>query len=194
MPPSHDGASLRAPRPTLIRLATIALSAAFAVSGLAGVSPHASAATQATQSTSTTSSTSSGTTAQHRTAAQRFQSRADRVLNVTRNHRGDPYQYGGAGPHRFDCSGLVMFVFKRALDRSLPHNADMQYNRARHITRSHAKPGDLVFQTDSSGYAFHVGIYAGHGYIWHAPHSGDHVRKQKMWHARWRFGRIIHSS
>src|SRR4051812_14573116 len=192
MPSSNDGASLRAPRPTLTRLATIVLSAAFAVSGLAGVAPHASAATGSTQSTASTTSTSSGT--QQQSADRRFQSRADRVLNVTRSHRGDPYQYGAAGPHRFDCSGLVMFVFKRALDRSLPHNAQMQYRRSRHITRSHARPGDLVFQVDSSGYAFHVGIYAGHGYIWHAPHSGSHVRKQKLWSGRWRFGRIIPSS
>ena len=200
MPPSHDGASLRAPRPTPVRLATIVLSAAFVVSGLAGAAPHASAATatttsvSSTTSTVSTTSTSSGTTSERRTAAQRFNDRADKVLRVTRSRKGDPYQYGAAGPHRFDCSGLVMYVFKRALDRSLPHNAQMQYNRARHITRSHAKPGDLVFQVDSGGYAFHVGIYAGHGYIWHAPHSGSHVRKQKLWSGRWRFGRIIHSS
>jgi cell wall-associated NlpC family hydrolase len=205
MPSSSVGASLRAPRPTLssgarsatARLATIVLSAAFAVSGLAGVASHASpanAATSSVSSTSSTSSTSSGTSSRRRTAAQRFQARADKVLRVTRNQAGDPYQYGAAGPSRFDCSGLVMYVFRHALDRSLPHNAEAQYQRSRHITRSHVKRGDLVFQVDGGGYAYHVGIYAGHGYMWDAPHSGAHVHKHKMYSSRWRYGRIIHSS
>ena len=39
---------------------------------------------------------------------------AARVLRVASNQHGDPYQYGAAGPGRFDCSGLVMFVFRKA--------------------------------------------------------------------------------
>jgi cell wall-associated NlpC family hydrolase len=185
---SHHGASTRAPRLSLTRLATVVLTAAFAVSGFAGVAPQASAASSTAQATSSTTQT------QHRTAAQRFQSRADKVLRVTRNQAGDPYQYGADGPNRFDCSGLVLYVFKHALDRSLPHNAESQYRRSHHIKRSHVRRGDLVFQVDHSGYAFHVGIYAGHGYMWNAPHSGSHVRKQHLWSGRWRFGRIIHTS
>ena len=194
MPSSYDGASMRAPRPTVSRLATIVLAAALASSGLLGVSPHARAAASVSTAATATQATSTSTQTQHRTAAQRFQARADRVLRVTRNQAGDPYQYGAAGPSRFDCSGLVMYVFKHALDRSLPHNAESQYQRSRHITRSHLKRGDLVFQVDGGGYAYHVGIYAGHGYFWDAPHSGTRVHKHKMYHTRWRYGRIIHSS
>ena len=190
MPSSHDGASLRAPRPTLTRLATIVLTAALAVSGLLGVAPHASAAGAAGASTSSGRSTSAGTQSQQTTAAQRFNSKADRVLRVTRNHRGDWYQYGAAGPHRFDCSGLVMYVFQHALGKSLPHNAEAQMQRAHRITRAHLRRGDLVFQV-SGGYAYHVGIYAGHGYMWDAPHSGARVHKHKMYNAHWRYGRLI---
>ena len=194
MPSSSVGASLRAPRPTLTRIATIALSAAFAVSGLAGTTSEASAATgstaqsaQATQSTQTTQSSQT-----QMTAAQRANRKADRVLAVTRNQRGDAYQYGAAGPNRFDCSGLVMYVFQHALGESLPHSADMQLHRAKRIWhRSHLRRGDLVFQVDSGGYAFHVGIYAGHGYMWDAPHSGARVHKHLMYHAHWRYGRLI---
>ena len=194
MPSSHDGASMRAPRPTLssgarsttARLATIALSAAFAVSGFAGTTPTASA------TTGSAGSTASGTQTQHMTTAQRADRKADRVMNVTRNQHGDPYQYGAAGPSRFDCSGLVMYVFQHAIDRSLPHSADAQMHRANRIHRSHARRGDLVFQVDSGGYAYHVGIYAGHGYMWDAPHSGARVHKHKMYHARWRYGRLIY--
>lgn len=190
MPSSHDGASMRAPRPTLIRLATILVTAALAVSGIAGVAPHASAANG---SAGTTSAGSARTQAQHATAAERFNTKADRVLRVTRRHRGDWYQYGAAGPSRFDCSGLVMYVFQHALGKSLPHNAEAQYRRSNHITRAHLRPGDLVFQV-SGGYAYHVGIYAGHGYMWDAPHTGARVHKHKMYHAQWRFGRLIHWS
>ena len=187
MPSSYDGASLRAPRPTLIRLATIVLTSALAVSGLLGVAPHASAAS------GSTSSRASGTQTQHTTAAQRFNTKADRVLRVTRHHRGDWYQYGAAGPNRFDCSGLVMYVFQHALGKSLPHNAEAQFRRSHHITRAHLRRGDLVFQV-SGGYAYHVGIYAGHGYMWDAPHSGARVHKHKMYHSHWRYGRLIHWS
>jgi cell wall-associated NlpC family hydrolase len=125
------------------------------------------------------------------TYQQRFDNRAHRVLHVASNQQGDPYSYGAAGPSRFDCSGLVLYVFQHALGKSLPHNANMQMHRATRITRSQLRPGDLVFEV-SGGSAYHVGIYAGHGYIWHAPHSGTVVKKQKMWHSNWRFGRLIH--
>ena len=191
MPSSHDGASMRAPlftnlRSTTLRLTTIAVTAALAVSGLLGVAPHASA------SGSSTGATASGTQTQHMTQAQRADRKAERVMSVTRNQRGDAYQYGAAGPSRFDCSGLVMYVFQHAIGRSLPHSADAQLHRANRIHRSHLRRGDLVFQVDGSGYAYHVGIYAGHGYMWDAPHSGARVHKHKMYHARWRFGRLIY--
>ena len=183
MPPSHVGASMRAPRPALARLTTVALAAAFAVSGFAGTTSEASAAT---------TGTASSTQTQHMTTAQRAHRQADRVMTVTRNQHGDPYQYGAAGPNRFDCSGLVMYVFQHALGRSLPHSADMQLHRSHRIWhRSHLRRGDLVFQVDGSGYAYHVGIYAGNGYMWDAPHSGARVHKHKMYHAHWRYGRLI---
>jgi len=186
MPPSHAGARMRAPRPTLVRLTTVALAAAFAVSGFAGTTSEASAATTSTAASTQTTQT------QHMSAAQRADRKVHRVMNVTRNQHGDPYQYGAAGPSRFDCSGLVMYVFQHAVGESLPHSADMQMHRADRIWhRSHLRRGDLVFQVDSSGYAFHVGIYAGRGYMWDAPHSGARVHKHKMYHARWHYGRLI---
>ena len=189
MPPSHVGASMRAPRPTLVRLTTIALSAAFAVSGFAGTTSEASAATASTASTSSTASSSQ---TQHMTMAQRADRKAERVMTVTRNQRGDWYSYGAAGPNRFDCSGLVLYVFHKALGRSLPHSADAQMHQANRIHRSHARRGDLVFQVDGGGYAYHVGIYAGHGYMWDASHSGTRVHKRKMYSGRWRYGRLIY--
>jgi cell wall-associated NlpC family hydrolase len=119
-------------------------------------------------------------------AAQVRQAKVQRALAWVAHEKGKPYHYGSAGPSRFDCSGLVLYVFKHAINKSLSHNAEAQYRATQHISRSYLRPGDLVFEVDSRGYAFHVGIYAGSGYIWHAPHSGTTVKKQKMWSSRWR--------
>jgi cell wall-associated NlpC family hydrolase len=126
------------------------------------------------------------------TAAQARQAKIERVLNWAAHQKGKPYHYGSAGPSRFDCSGLVMYVFRHAIGKSLSHNAEAQYRASQHISRRSLRPGDLVFTVDSSGYAYHVGIYAGNGYFWHAPHSGTVVKRVKLYSAHWRYGRIIH--
>ena len=85
-------------------------------------------------------------------------------------HLGDPYVWGAAGPHAFDCSGLTMMAW-RAAGVSLPHNAAMQYNSIRHVPMSQLQPGDLVFYLGLN----HVGIYIGGGRIIDAPHPGSSV-------------------
>jgi len=166
------------------RLRAVAVTAALTGGVLAGtVGTTAGEAHAATTTTSTTTS--------QPTAAQVRAAKVDRVMTWTRNQHGKPYQYGAAGPSRFDCSGLVLYVFKHAIGKTLSHNAEAQYRASHHISRSNLRRGDLVFEVNSSGYAFHVGIYAGSGYIWHAPHSGTVVKRVKMYHARWRYGRII---
>jgi cell wall-associated NlpC family hydrolase len=112
------------------------------------------------------------------------------VLREAQRQRGKPYSYGGAGPRAFDCSGLVMYVFSKAVGRALPHNAAAQYHSVVHIKRSKVQPGDLVFQ-ESGGVPYHVGIYAGHGKWWHAPHSGTTVRKQRIYHGHKYYGRVL---
>jgi cell wall-associated NlpC family hydrolase len=47
----------------------------------------------------------------------------------------------------------------------------------------------LVF-FHSGGSVYHVAIYAGNNYIWHAPHTGAKVRKEKMWTQNVWYGRI----
>jgi cell wall-associated NlpC family hydrolase len=102
----------------------------------------------------------------------------ERVVREAARHEGAPYQYGAAGPDAFDCSGFTMYVFGRFGIR-LPHNAQAQYDAVRHVPPSGAALGDLVFFRTSSG-IYHVGIYAGHGRMWAAPHSGDHVRLEAI--------------
>ncbi|MCW2786548.1 MAG: glycoside hydrolase [Marmoricola sp.] len=111
-----------------------------------------------------------------------------RVMSTVASRRGSPYVYGASGPHRFDCSGLTMWTFRR-LGHRLPHSAAAQYGRTRHIRASQRRRGDLVFFHDSSG-IYHVGIYAGHNQIWHAPYPGQRVRKERLWTSAVYYGRI----
>ncbi|MHB8450393.1 MAG: C40 family peptidase, partial [Mycobacteriales bacterium] len=92
---------------------------------------------------------------------------------------GSPYEYGGAGPRDFDCSGLTAYVFGE-LGHSLPHNAASQYDVVAHVAQQDVQPGDLIFFTGSGG-VYHVGIYAGSGEIWHAPRPGEGVRENPIW-------------
>jgi cell wall-associated NlpC family hydrolase len=113
-----------------------------------------------------------------------------RVLRVAASLRGRPYAYGASGPGSFDCSGFTRYVFRLAAHRLLPHSSAAQASLAHRIPRSAVRPGDLVFFTAGS-HVYHVAIYAGHGLIWHAPHTGDHVRLQPIPTSSWVAGRVL---
>lgn len=110
------------------------------------------------------------------------------VVAEASRHAGKPYQWGAAGPDRFDCSGFTMYVFSR-FGRSLPHNSGQQYSVVRKVAASDKRPGDLIFGHDN-GRIHHVAIYAGDGYIWHSPHSGAVVRKVKIYDSTYYVGRV----
>jgi cell wall-associated NlpC family hydrolase len=112
-----------------------------------------------------------------------------RAVRIAATRRGAPYQWGAVGPRRFDCSGLTMWVYAR-MGKRLPRTAAQQYAATVHIPSWARRPGDLVFFKTGSGYVHHVGIYAGAGMIWHAPHSGDHVRRARLWTRSVWYGRV----
>jgi cell wall-associated NlpC family hydrolase len=112
-----------------------------------------------------------------------------RAVRIAASRRGAPYQWGAVGPRRFDCSGLTMWVYAR-MGKRLPRSAAQQYAATVHIPSWARRPGDLVFFKTGSGYVHHVGIYAGGGMIWHAPHSGDHVRRARLWTRTVWYGRV----
>lgn len=110
-----------------------------------------------------------------------------KALNTAAAQKGDPYQYGAAGPSRFDCSGLVYYSYRQH-GKTLARTAQGQYNKSRKISRSSRQPGDLVFFGGTYS-IYHVGIYAGNGYIWHSPKPGRRVEKVKLWTSNVRYGR-----
>jgi cell wall-associated NlpC family hydrolase len=114
--------------------------------------------------------------------------KANAAADWARSRKGSPYVYGAVGPHRFDCSGLTRWVYAR-VGRSLPHSSSAQAGDVNRISRSNARRGDLVFFY-SHGSVYHVAIWAGHGYVWHAPHSGTRVRRDHLWTRSVFFGRV----
>lgn len=113
---------------------------------------------------------------------------ATKALQIAASKKGSPYRYGANGPHRFDCSGLTQYAFKKA-GKTLPRTTNQQYNKTRHISSSQRKAGDLVFFHSGSN-VYHVGIYAGANKVWHSPKTGDVVRLQKIWTKSVWYGRV----
>ena len=91
---------------------------------------------------------------------------------------GRPYQWGGAGPYTYDCSGLTMVAWAHA-GVSLLHYTGYQWEEGVHVPLDDLQRGDLLFYaTDNSDPAtiHHVGIYIGGGDMVDAPYTGVDVR------------------
>lgn len=111
----------------------------------------------------------------------------DRAVRIASRYRGVPYVYGGSTPRGFDCSGFTRFVYKR-LGKHIPRSSHDQFRHARKVGH-HVRKGELVFfRSGGTGPVYHVGIYAGHGKIWHSPRSGRSVRLEKIWTRDWSAG------
>ena len=113
-------------------------------------------------------------------ARARIERKYDRIMKVARNQKGDPYVYGAAGPGAFDCSGLILYTYRQAAGRSLPHSASAQSRLGDRVGKKQARPGDLViFQ--NNGDVYHAGIYAGSGDLIHASRPGTNVKRDPIW-------------
>ena len=95
---------------------------------------------------------------------------------------GTPYRWGGSSTATgFDCSGMIQFVYKNALDVSLPRTARDMAAASREIPDNQLKAGDLVFfNTGGSSQYSHVGLYIGNGEFIHAPSSGKTIKTEKL--------------
>ena len=116
--------------------------------------------------------------------------------SIASNQRGDWYQYGAAGPNRFDCSGLVYYSYRKA-GFSVPRTSSAQASHAHRIAKSNLHRGDLVFFYNGSARAsnvYHVAIFVGwdHGrrIVLHAPRSGERVHREAIWTSKWFAGTL----
>jgi cell wall-associated NlpC family hydrolase len=100
------------------------------------------------------------------------------AMKEAQTHLGDPYQYGAAGPTKFDCSGLVYASYKK-FGVTLPRTSRSQSTVGVGVAEANIEPGDLVF------YYFpvsHVAIYIGDDMVLMAPSSGGVVNQKQHLH------------
>jgi cell wall-associated NlpC family hydrolase len=96
---------------------------------------------------------------------------------------GRPYQWGGAGPYTYDCSGLSMVAWSHAGVALLHYTGD-QWVEGVHVPLGALQRGDLLFYATnnaSPATIHHVGIYIGGSNMVDAPYTGVNVRIDSMY-------------
>ncbi|WP_371655861.1 MULTISPECIES: C40 family peptidase [unclassified Streptomyces] len=148
-----------------------------------GGSGGSSGSSTSSGSASSSSGTGSGTPSRHGTEA---------AIAYAMAHLGDPYVWGGDGPHGWDCSGLVQAAYRQA-GITLPRVADDQYRATTPIPRDQLRRGDLVFWSTTGGASgiHHVAIYLGNSQYLEAPRPGKNVRVSTFdWYNPNMYGRL----
>ena len=112
---------------------------------------------------------------------------ASSVVAAVRSQLGKPYEWGGEGPARWDCSGLTVWAF-RSVGITLPRTTYGQVGMGSPVERAAIQPGDLVFwDTDGSGPS-HVGVATSVGTAISATSSGgvrEHAIAGPYWGKRY---------
>lgn len=96
------------------------------------------------------------------------------------SHLGDPYVWGGTQPGAFDCSGLVQYSYREALQMSLPRTTYYQCLQGQDVNFADLHTGDLLFFADEKGVAVHVALYLGEGCYIEAPSFNQQVKITTM--------------
>lgn len=97
-----------------------------------------------------------------------------------------PYRWGGNTPDTgFDCSGLIVYVFREAAGLALPRTVAQLARVGERVSTMTARTGDLVFFHTTGRYS-HAGIYVGSGRFVHAPSAGGRVRLDGIAAPWWR--------
>jgi cell wall-associated NlpC family hydrolase len=101
------------------------------------------------------------------------------LIEEANKYLGYPYVWGGSKPSTgFDCSGFVCWVLNHSGVASVGRtNARGLYKRSMVVSKSEAKPGDLIFFTGARAAEIghpvtHVGIYVGDGMMIHCAGNG----------------------
>jgi cell wall-associated NlpC family hydrolase len=107
----------------------------------------------------------------------------DIAANWALTQLGKPYLWGGAGPDRYDCSGLTMMAWAR-VGVQLLHYTGYQWEEGPHVPLNELQRGDLLFyatNTSDPSTIHHVAIYIGNGMMVNAPFTGAFVRIDSMY-------------
>lgn len=113
----------------------------------------------------------------------------DAVVADAKKYLGIPYVFGSTDPSKgLDCSSLVQRTYAD-LGIQLPRNSWEQAKAGQPVASlADAKPGDvLAFGSP----VHHVGIYLGDNQMIAAPHTGDHVKIQKVYEQPTAIRRVV---
>lgn len=118
----------------------------------------------------------------------------DRVARIARAQAGDRYVFGATGPGAFDCSGLVVYSYRKATGIVLPRTSYSQQRSITHVRKRDRRIGDIVFLHNGG----HVAIYLGKDRIVHASNPSRGVRFDRLDTGYGRsvdgYGRVIQAS
>ena len=128
-------------------------------------------------------------------AAASISTEAQQIIRIARAQYAEPWRYAASGPSSFDCSGLVLYAFRRAGDASVIRYPRLRSARAIYLnfrargltSRTHPKVGDLVVWGGGS----HIGIYIGNGKAISTLRSG--VRIHGVFAVTARFTAYLHT-
>jgi cell wall-associated NlpC family hydrolase len=95
-----------------------------------------------------------------------------RVAKIAKNQAGERYISGATGPGAFDCSGLVVYSYKRATGITLPRTSYSQIGAIKHVSKKDRRVGDIAFFRGRG----HVAIYIGKGRVVQALNPGVGVK------------------
>ena len=117
------------------------------------------------------------------------------IVQIAKRQVGDPWRYGATGPYAFDCSGLVIYAYKKAGDGAVIRAGTLRSARSIYLyfksrgraSRTSPRIGDLVVW----GYGSHIGIYIGGGKAVSTLRSG--VRVHGVFAVTARFTAYLHT-
>ncbi|HLW62646.1 MAG TPA: C40 family peptidase [Flavobacterium sp.] len=84
--------------------------------------------------------------------------KTEQLLNVANDYQSIRYRWGGMSRNGMDCSGFVKTAFDQ-FSIDLPRTSREMASRGERVSKSEAKPGDLIFfKNGGSRVINHVGI------------------------------------
>jgi len=92
------------------------------------------------------------------------------ALNEALSCLNKPYNWGENGPDAFDCSGLIIWSYQQAVDKTLYYQTsiglendirmdDLYSYNVTLINPVNVRPGDIVFVTKKDGSVTHGGLF-----------------------------------
>jgi cell wall-associated NlpC family hydrolase len=120
---------------------------------------------------------------------------AQQIIRIAKAQLGDPWHYGAIGPRSFDCSGLVIYAYRKAGMGKVIRSSSFRSARAIYLnfkrrglaSRHNPRIGDLVIW----GGGTHIGIYIGRGKAISTLTNG--VRIHGVFAVRARFTAYLHT-